>query len=107
MKLFSDPFYLNSRIGRLEYILSFLIYFGVGLVFSGLYLLVPGIKDIASFIESIIGFVLLLFMIAQGVKRCHDVGKSGWWLLIPFYFIWLFFAKGDEGENEYGMNPDD
>ena len=48
---------------------------------------------------------LLWFFIAQGAKRCHDIGKSGWWILLPFYFIWLCFAKGDECENEYGEVP--
>ena len=54
---------------------------------------------------SIARVFLLWFFIAQGAKRCHDIGKSGWWILLPFYFIWLCFAKGDECENEYGEVP--
>ena len=54
---------------------------------------------------SIARALLLWFFIAQGAKRCHDIGKSGWWILLPFYFVWLCFAKGDEHENEYGEVP--
>jgi uncharacterized membrane protein YhaH (DUF805 family) len=57
---------------------------------------------------SLIGFVLIIPMIwflwAQGAKRCHDIGRSGWWQLIPFYFFVLLFQDGDSGENEYGDN---
>jgi uncharacterized membrane protein YhaH (DUF805 family) len=35
----------------------------------------------------------------------HDVGKSGWYVLIPFYNLVLAFSKGDQAENKYGPNP--
>ena len=64
---------------------------------------------------SIVGLVsfayacaILLPSIGLGVRRLHDVGKSGWLLLIcliPFgviYVIYLFAQKGDEDINQYG-----
>ena len=57
-------------------------------------------------IYSLIFLVLLIPMywifFAQGAKRCHDLGHSGWFQLIPFYFLWLLFAKGNLEANEYG-----
>jgi uncharacterized membrane protein YhaH (DUF805 family) len=47
---------------------------------------------------------LLWFTWAQGAKRCHDLGNSGW-QLIPFYALWLLFADGQSGINRYGDNP--
>jgi len=48
---------------------------------------------------------MVWFMCAQNCKRSHDSGNSGWYQLIPFYVIYLLFAKGEEGANEYGDNP--
>ena len=59
--------------------------------------------------ESPLVYILLIpgyyFMIAQGAKRCHDRGNSGWFQLIPFYGFWMLFAEGESGTNEYGQNP--
>jgi hypothetical protein len=43
--------------------------------------------------------------IAQSVKRCHDLGNSGWWIIIPFYSFILLLAEGNPDENRYGANP--
>ena len=59
-------------------------------------------------------YVLITFIptLAVGVRRLHDVGKSGVWLAISFIpligTIWLFVlfvSAGNPGENEYGTNP--
>jgi uncharacterized membrane protein YhaH (DUF805 family) len=39
------------------------------------------------------------------VRRMHDVGKSGWFILIPIYNLVLACTEGDHGDNEYGANP--
>ena len=43
--------------------------------------------------------------IAVGVRRMHDVGKSGWYILIPIYNLVMFCTNGDVGSNEYGYDP--
>jgi hypothetical protein len=50
---------------------------------------------------------LLWFLWAQGAKRCHDIGNSGWFQLIPFYALWMLFQDGEPGPNQYGENPKD
>jgi len=49
---------------------------------------------------------------AVEVRRLHDTGRSGWWMLLWFIpliggiilLIWLI-GKGTEGDNEYGADP--
>jgi uncharacterized membrane protein YhaH (DUF805 family) len=59
-------------------------------------------------------YSLALFLpaIAVSVRRLHDIGKSGWWLLLnllPFIgWIWLivlFTFDSEPGKNRYGINP--
>lgn len=50
---------------------------------------------------------LVYFIFAQGAKRCHDLGKNGWWQFVPFYAFWLMFENSEYEENEYGLNPKD
>lgn len=38
-------------------------------------------------------------------KRLHDVGKSGWYLVIPGYNLYLLCKSGDTGVNKYGSDP--
>ena len=54
---------------------------------------------------NIYSLIVLIPSIAVGVRRMHDVGKSGWFLLIPIYNLILAFTAGEEGKNEYGSNP--
>lgn len=50
---------------------------------------------------------------AVGVKRYHDRGKSGWWVLIVlvpvigglWYLIECGFLRGTIGPNAYGPDP--
>jgi uncharacterized membrane protein YhaH (DUF805 family) len=88
--MFKNVFSINGRIRRTEYGISIIIAtfinvltFGVGIFFT------------------------LPVMILQGAKRCHDLGNSGWYQLIPFYGLFLLFQDGEKGPNKYGENPKD
>jgi len=98
--MFKDPFSFYGRIRRTEYALTHIFYYII-------YFLIVVLQDNETFGEWI-GITLLLpiyLMISQGAKRCHDLGKSGWWQLIPFYGFMMLFSSGDYGPNEYGDNP--
>ena len=50
--------------------------------------------------------------VAVSVRRLHDIGRTGWWVLIGFVpligsIVLLVFALLDSqpGDNQYGANP--
>jgi uncharacterized membrane protein YhaH (DUF805 family) len=39
---------------------------------------------------------------AAGARRMHDVGRSGWFMLVPIYNLVLWCTQGNPGTNKYG-----
>lgn len=58
-----------------------------------------------SLVYFLYNLAILIPSIAVGVRRLHDSNKSGWWLLVPFYNLYLVIRRGTEGENYYGPDP--
>lgn len=50
----------------------------------------------------IIWIIVLVPSLTVAVRRMHDVGKCGWYILIPIYNIVLLCTKGDHFYDEYG-----
>ena len=98
--MFENAFSFDGRIRRTEYGISLIIYAVIAVIIN---LIAEANRD-ASFV--LIAYIpALWFLLAQASKRCHDVGNSGWWQLIPLYGFWLLFQEGEIGQNQYGNNP--
>ena len=61
---------------------------------------------------AIYSLAVLIPGLAVCVRRLHDTGRSGWWLLIGFVpligiIVLIVFTAQDShlGENQYGPNP--
>lgn len=100
--MFSNPFSFNGRIGRLEYFLTHLVCLCYNMIILFILFSLAGKSGVPTFIQDICCIPSIWFGLAQGAKRCHDLGHSGFFMLIPFYGLWMFFAAGDNEENEYG-----
>jgi uncharacterized membrane protein YhaH (DUF805 family) len=57
-------------------------------------------------------FATLIPGLAVSVRRLHDIGKSGWMILIALipiigaiWLIVLMVTDGEPGANQYGPNP--
>ena len=56
---------------------------------------------------------LIPAMLCVTIRRMHDIGKSGWWLLISFIpligglilLYWFIFDGGQPHANDYGAVP--
>jgi uncharacterized membrane protein YhaH (DUF805 family) len=106
----------DGRAGRSEYwyfqLFNLLILVVIGFV-SGI---IEGIVGTADTIADplILLYLVVVFLpsLTVSVRRLHDLGKSGTWLLlslIPFFgslILLLYFCQDSQpGTNEYGVNP--
>ncbi|MDD2785823.1 MAG: DUF805 domain-containing protein [Patescibacteria group bacterium] len=62
-------------------------------------------QDGRGILSSIYQLAVLIPSIALGIRRMHDVNKSGWFLIIPIYSLVLTLTGGTKGENQYGPDP--
>ncbi len=100
----------SSRAGRSEYWYWFLFVVLVVLGTSVLELvLLPFERH--SFLGQIALLILLPPSIGTAVRRIHDLGRAGGWLLVAltgigaFVLLILFCFRGTEGTNEFGSDP--
>ena len=56
-------------------------------------------------LSDIFNLVTFLPLLAAAVRRIHDHGKSGWFILVPFYNLYLIIADGEPQPNLYGQVP--
>ncbi len=88
----------DGRVTRRGLLLYLVLYFGITAlsVFIGYMSM-----TLASVVSTVAWAIILLGLI----KRAHDLGLSGWYILIPFFSFWLFFAPGEGGPNKFGPDP--
>ena len=97
----------NGRARRSEYwyfvLFNFIVSLGLGMVdaFIGI-----------GFLNYVYSLAVIIPGIAVGIRRLHDTGRSGWWLLVglvPFvgWIILIIFLVQDSQpfDNQYGLNP--
>ncbi len=59
------------------------------------------------YVGIVISLATLLPVIAAGVRRLHDTGHCGWWIIVPIVNLVFLATKGQEFVNEYGEVPVD
>lgn len=97
----------SGRAGRSEFwyfvLMSIIVSFVLGIIDGMFGTAVLGI---------VYALAVLIPNIALAVRRLHDIGKSGWWLLVGFipvvgFFVLLYFyiLAGDAEANVFGDVP--
>lgn len=100
LEIVSVLFNFSGRLRRTGFCLSFIF----TILFLGFWGNVDKMQQFAGW--NLLSVVIVWFFLAQGAKRCHDIGQSGWCQLIPFYPVFMIFLKGQNGFlNKYGVNP--
>jgi uncharacterized membrane protein YhaH (DUF805 family) len=101
----------QGRIGRLRYLahntaayaVFLIISFVIGFVFAAI-----GLREVSTLAIGAVGIAYFVFIIFKLIQRSHDMGWSGWTVLLAIIplvnLIWIFKA-GTPGGNEYGAPP--
>ncbi len=112
IRAFQNYVNFSGRDSRKQYwmfvlfniIVSFVISFVAGLVLG----------DAGTYVGYVYDLAILLPSIAIAIRRMHDIGKSGFWILIclipligVIWYLVLMCKAGDEGENQYGPVPEE
>jgi uncharacterized membrane protein YhaH (DUF805 family) len=111
MNWYLDPikqhyFDFVGRARRKEYWMFLLINVIVSLVLGVVLSLIK-----MGFLANIYSLAVLLPSLGLTARRLHDIGKSGWFMLIAIipvvglYLIYLLAQDGEPGFNAYGPNP--
>lgn len=99
-KMFSHILTFKGRSRRTEYIIVFVIVNALFRVATPMFA-----EDDPTVWESLILIAALYIFLSTAVRRCHDRGHSGFYILIPLYYIYLLWADSVPGTNKYGNNP--
>jgi uncharacterized membrane protein YhaH (DUF805 family) len=99
----------SGRARRKEYWMFVLVYLLISIVIGFVLGLIGGILGLGSTLSDIVSLIvalgLLIPSISVGVRRLHDIGRSGWWILVPIVNLVFMFFDSQPGTNEYGANP--
>lgn len=108
MKVLKNYVGFQGRARRKEYWMFFLFNF----LFTMLLSIIEMMLGLGGILSGLYGLAVLLPTLAVSVRRLHDIGRTGWWMLLSIIpviglIVLLVFAVFDSqpGENKYGPNP--
>ena len=106
--VFSKYCDFNGRARRSEYWWFTLAYSIVNGILSAL---TRNGGTVMSIITLIVALAVFLPSLGVAVRRLHDTGRSGWWILLAFtciggivLIVW-YCMDSQPGDNQYGPNP--
>lgn len=99
------PFSFSGRIGRLQFLSTVLVTYGLWLAVLMVRHLLITEETMTVYNKMMVVLVYISFHVcsAQGVKRCHDIGHTGRFMVVPFHILVLLAKKGCRTDNEYGL----
>lgn len=88
----------DGRANRREFWYFMLFHLVVCLLID----IIDGPNQNSSMLMQIYQLATVVPTIALAIRRIHDIGKSGWFVLIPLYNLYLYCQPSQKGSNKYG-----
>lgn len=99
-------FSYTGRLNRLRYFLRILVVMILASVLGTL------LAQITPYLAYPVSAIATVSAVMLGIRRCHDLNRSGWFYLLMFipiidFFValYLLFAAETPGPNQYGADP--
>ena len=103
-------FTFEGRLNRQPYVQAVLFIWVISAVLG--WMVDSSTSGLLAILVGIISLAMMVAAISFGIRRLHDLDKSGWWFLIAlipligfFFQLYLLFAKGTDGYNRFGEDP--
>lgn len=104
----ANYFNFTNRARRKEYWMFVLF----NLIFMFVVSVMDGVLGSFGILSGLYALGVFIPGFAVTVRRLHDTGRSGWWMLISIIPIlgiivltYFMVLEGHTGVNEYGVNP--
>lgn len=105
----------DNRINRKRYIKRVFALVGISFILGivvNIVLMILGADISEDTLARALGLLTLIPSWALMMRRLHDLNRPGWWVvgsLVPLLNfvlgLYLLFAKGTDGANQYGPDP--
>ncbi|MCD5324487.1 MULTISPECIES: DUF805 domain-containing protein [Pontibacillus] len=109
LKVLKNYATFEGRARRMEYWMFFLINTIILIALA----VVQEVLDLRPILTTFYNLAVLIPSLAVAVRRLHDTGRSGLWVLISFIpviggiiFIVFMCLDSEPYENDYGPNPE-
>ncbi|MDM8351065.1 DUF805 domain-containing protein [Pseudomonas sp. sp1636] len=108
-----NVFSIDGRIGRLRYLAWSLVLMFAATGVMGVVAIAANISEVLGGILSVAVLIGMLVVSVQiGAQRLHDIGWSGWLLLLnivpivnSLFWLLMLAAPGSQGANRFGPPP--
>ena len=115
-KGFVETFFrINNRINRKRYIKRMFALVGISFVLGlvvNIIFMILGADISEDALARALGLLTLIPSLALMIRRLHDLDRPTWWVIASFIpllnlvlGLYLLFARGTYGPNEYGPDP--
>lgn len=125
-KMFGRTLSKTGRIGRLEYLIVFILSLSFGFTLTvAVVNAFPSVALLSPFLIWMLSLAIwtipCIFLVLAGIKRTNDASTLRWFAYMPVIGLFiggiimyvllcvsgffLFFVKGEDGINRHGSNP--
>lgn len=103
---FTKYFDFQGRASRSEF-----WYFQLFLILGGIAVNILDVFGGGGMLTLLWNIAIIIPSISIVFRRFHDLGRTGWWILLPFTiigiipYIWMLCLKSEEEHNRFGPSP--